>query len=159
MEKLFVGKIVTTFGIKGELKVLSVFTMSEQVYQIGQTILINEEEHQITSVRKHQDHYLIGIDNYNDINLVLQYQGLSIYIYRENLQLMGEDYLLEDLNNYAVYDENQLVGYVSEVVPSEHNPLIKVDNRFYIPLRSAYIKEVNQQEQKITGERLKELIL
>ena len=33
MEKLFVGKIVNTFGIKGELKVVSKFEMASKVYQ------------------------------------------------------------------------------------------------------------------------------
>ena len=41
MEKLFVGKVVTTHGIKGEIKILSDFQFKDKVFSVGNKLIIN----------------------------------------------------------------------------------------------------------------------
>ena len=159
MEKVYVGKIVNTFGIKGELKIASRFEMAEKVFQKGQKILLNNEVYQITSVRYHKKHYLVVINDLDNINLVLKYKGLAVFILKDSLELKEEEYLMSDLINLEVYDNNSLIGTVTEVVEAEANPLIKVNNQFYIPLKANYIKIVDIKNERIDTENIKELML
>ena len=79
MEKLFVGKIVNTFGIKGELKVVSKFEMASKVYQKNNILFIGNKEYKISNVRFHKNNYLVELDNIKDINLIEYLIGYDVY--------------------------------------------------------------------------------
>lgn len=157
--EIFVGKIINTFGIKGELKVVTNFEMPEKVFKKDQWLMIGGASHQITSVRYHKEHYLITIDHLTDINLVLIYKGQDLYFNRESLNLKNDQYLLTDLIGFEVYDEAVLMGQVSEIIADPHNPLIKIDQSFYIPLKGDYIEQIDLNKKQIKGQRIKELKL
>jgi len=159
MKKVLVGKIVNTFGIKGELKVSTNFQYSEKVFKKGNIIDINDDSYTITNVRYHQEHYLITINELNNINLVLEYKGQDIYINRDILNLKDDEYLLDELVNMNVYDNNELMGSVTEVINHQYNPLIKVNNEFYIPLKGEYIIKIDIKNKQITTQNTKELKL
>ena len=44
-EMIYIGKTVSTFGIKGELKVISDFEYCDKAYKVGNKVLINNIEH------------------------------------------------------------------------------------------------------------------
>jgi len=159
MEKVFVGKIVNTFGIKGELKIANSFEWPEKVFQKEVNILINNESFKITKVRYHKNHYLVEINDLNDINLVEKYKGLDIYILKSSLDLQADEYLMNDLIGLDVYDNNELIGQVTEIINHPVNPLIKVNNQFYIPMKAHYIQTVDLKDKCIKGKNIKELML
>ena len=68
-EMIFIGKTVSTHGIKGELKVISEFERKDLAFQVGKTVLINNIEHRISSIRYHKNYILMGIDDLDNINL------------------------------------------------------------------------------------------
>ena len=41
MKKIYVGKIVNTHGIKGELRILSDFDYKEKVFQVNNKLIID----------------------------------------------------------------------------------------------------------------------
>ena len=43
MRKVYIGKIVNTHGIKGELRILSDFKYKEEVFVIGQNLIIDNK--------------------------------------------------------------------------------------------------------------------
>ena len=47
-EMIYIGKTVSTFGIKGELKVISDFEYCDRAYQVNKKILINNIEQRFT---------------------------------------------------------------------------------------------------------------
>lgn len=71
MNKIKVGKIINTHGIKGELKVSKTGIESfdrDIAYYIGNDNL----EYKISKVRKHKENLMIILDGYNNINDVLK---------------------------------------------------------------------------------------
>ena len=64
---IVIGKIVNTFGIKGELKIVSNFEMASRAFKKGNKIIINNKERLITNSRFHHHNYLVEIDNIKDI--------------------------------------------------------------------------------------------
>ena len=125
-EMIYIGKTVSTFGIKGELKVISDFEYCDRAYQVNKKILINNIEHVISGIRYHKNYVLLKIDNLNNINDILKYVGFNIYIKRIDLGLKESEYLYKDLiNSEVIDDDNTKLGKVIEVL-NGNNVLIKV---------------------------------
>ena len=159
-EMIYLGKTVSTFGIKGELKVISDFEYCDRAYQVNKKILINNIEHVISGIRYHKNYVLLKIDNLNNINDILKYVGFNIYIKRIDLGLKGCEYLYKDLiNSEVIDDDNTKLGKVIEVL-NGNNVLIKVkgSKEFLIPLIDNYISKFDLNKKILYTKNAKELI-
>ncbi len=159
-EMIYIGKTVSTFGIKGELKVISDFEYCDRAYQVNKKILINNIEHVISGIRYHKNYVLLKIDNLNNINDILKYVGFNIYIKRIDLGLKGCEYLYKDLiNSEVIDDDNTKLGKVIEVL-NANNVLIKVkgSKEFLIPLIDNYISKFDLNKKILYTKNAKELI-
>lgn len=159
-EMIYIGKTVSTFGIKGELKVISDFEYCDRAYQIDKKILINNIEHVISGIRYHKNYVLLKIDNLNNINDILKYVGFNIYIKRIDLGLKEDEYLYKDLiNSEVIDDDNTKLGKVIEVL-NGNNVLIKVkgSKEFLIPLIDNYISKFDLNKKILYTKNAKELI-
>ena len=159
MKFLEIGKIVNTFGIKGELKVVSRFEMPEKVFVKGKIVYINDKSYVITNVRYHHYNYLIELNNIKAINEVEYLIGYNIFLKEEDLDLNDDEYLISELITYQVMDNNELLGIVTDYDDNKVNPLIKVNNKFYIPLKSNYLNKIDKEKHIIYINNGKELML
>ena len=158
-EMIYIGKTVSTFGIKGELKVISDFEYCDKAYKVGNKVLINNIEHIISGIRYHKNYVLLKIDNLNNINDILKYVGYNIYIKRLDLNLSKDEFLYKDLINSEVVDEDDTkLGKIIEVV-NGINVLIKVKGtkEFYIPLIDNYVKRFDLDKKILYTKNAKEL--
>ena len=159
-EMIYIGKTVSTFGIKGELKVISDFEYCDRAYQVNKKILINNIEHVISGIRYHKNYVLLKIDNLNNINDILKYVGYNIYIKRLDLNLSKDEFLYKDLiNSEVIDDDNTKLGKVIEVL-NGNNVLIKVkgSKEFLIPLIDNYISKFDLNKKILYTKNAKELI-
>ena len=165
MAFVYLGKIVSTHGIKGELRLISDFDKKEKVFHSDFFIYIGKEKQKekITSYRHHKTFDMITLDGYHDINQVLPFLKKEVYIKREDLKLQENDYLLEDLITCKIMDEQKLVGKIIEIVYNKANILLKATSSegktFYIPYHSNYIKNVDIANKKIECQNIQGLIL
>lgn len=159
-ELINIGKTVSTFGIKGELKVISNFEYLDNAFKIGNKILLNNLEHTITRVRYHKKWVLLEIDHLQDINMILDYVGFNIYLKRRDLNLKDDEFLYQDLLNCEIINNGEYLGFVVDVV-SGGNLLLKVkgDKTYYIPYVSEYIMKFNNEEKKIYTRNVEKLII
>ena len=160
MELVYVGKIVNTHGIKGELRIRSDFEKKELVFKVGNKIIIDKEEHTIRTYRYHKIFDMITIDEYDNINDVLCYVGKNVYVSRDSLKLNNEDYLLSDLLGLSVVFNDTVYGVVKDY-SNDLNPLLKIeyDKNYYIPIKGDYIKNVDLANKKIIVENIEGLII
>ncbi len=160
---VFVGKIINTFGIIGELKVLSDFEFKERVFKKDFNIYIGEDKIKevVNTYRHHQEYELITLMGYNNINEVLKYKGNDIYIKRSDLKLEDDEYLLSDLIDLDVYDEDKYIGKVIDYTETKEYYLLKVhlDKDYYIPCISHFIKNVDLKNKRIDTNKGSDLIL
>ena len=61
MEKVYIGKIVNTHGIKGELRILSDFEFKDKAFKVNSEIYIDNEKHIIKSYRRHKNYDMITV--------------------------------------------------------------------------------------------------
>ena len=99
MNLIYIGKIVNTHGIKGEVRLLSNFEEKDLIFKEGFKVYIGSmnEEETINTYRHHKQFEMISFKGINDINLVLKYKGKKVYINKDDLNLKDDEYLLEDL--------------------------------------------------------------
>ncbi len=162
MDNVFVGKIVNTHGIKGEIRILSDFELKDQVFKVGKTVIINHQEFIIKSYRVHKNFDMITLEGFDDINQVLPFKGLSLFVKRSDLNLDENDYLLEDLIGMKIVIGEEELGVVEDYNRGQ-NSLLHVsykDKKYYIPLNETFIEKIDLVNNKILAkEMVKELIL
>ena len=148
MEKVYIGKIVNTHGIKGELRILSDFEFKDKAFKVNSEIYIDNEKHIIKSYRRHKNYDMITIDNYNNINDVLYLLKKKVYKKKNELDLSDEEILDSDLLTYKVIDKNKNCGIIKEIfLASPTNKIIRVlfDKEVLIPINSPMIKKIDKK--------------
>ncbi len=164
-EKIYLGKIVNTHGIKGEIRIYSTFEQKEKAFQKGNKIFIGDSKtpYEINSYRYHKIYDMVTLSGYTNINEVLNLIGQKVWIDRKELKLDKDQYLLEDLIGLEVKENGELLGKVTDIMYNKTNILLKVKltsgKEFYIPKQEMYIKEVNLKEKTILVENTQGLIL
>lgn len=151
MEKVFVGKIVNTHGIKGEMRIISDFERKDLVFKVGKSIIISSLPHIITSYRVHKEFDMISIEGYDNINQVIPFKGQNVYVEREDLELAESDYLLADLIDMFVIMNDKIIGSIIDYTTGL-NPLLVVmheEKQFYIPMNGDFITNVDVKNNKV----------
>ena len=152
MDKVYIGKIVSTHGIKGEVRIISDFLYKEKVFVVGNKLIIDDKEYTINSYRPHKNYDMVTLDDYNDINEVLFLLKKDVYFNKDDLKLDDNEVLDEELINYKILS-NKGEGVIKEVFyASKDNKIIRVflDKEYLIPFNSPMLEEINKEKKSIT---------
>ena len=154
-EYIYIGKIVNTHGIKGEVRILSDFEKKDRVFVVGMPIYIGrkKEKEIINSYRHHKNFEMITMKGYNDINQILRYKGLYVYIKKEDLKLEKDEYLETDLIGLSVMVDGVKKGIVEDIGDAGHNKLLIIKSKektIYIPYQKEFISNVDFNNGTIT---------
>ena len=95
MDKVYVGKIVSTHGIKGEIRILSNFQFKSKVFVVGKKIIIDDKDYVIKSYRHHKNFEMVTLNEYNDINLEYFHRALDLLLLYTDFNWMFLDEILE----------------------------------------------------------------
>lgn len=146
MDKVYVGLVNTTHGIKGELKVSSDFKYKDEVFVPGKTIIISNEEYKITSSRNHQNHKLILLEGYDNIDDVIKFRGKPIYIYRNEI---SSNYILNsDIIGFAVYVGEKYIGELTDIITNPAHEILVVGN-IMIPYVDFFVNNIDIKTKTI----------
>lgn len=164
MGYICVGKIVQTHGIKGELRIKSRFLKKDRIFKKGFNLYLGEDKikETINTYRPHKDFDMVTFDGYDNINQVLKYLKLLVYVKKEDIELKSDEYILEELVGLNVIEDGICLGKVSEIVYNNSNILLNVisdEHNFYIPNNANFIKKVNLDNNEVIVENAKGLIL
>ena len=144
---LLIGKIVSTHGIKGELKIKSNHKFKDKVFKKDNEILIDNEIFIVNSHRIHKNLDMIKINNIDDINEVLKYVGKNIYV--NDIKLNNNEYLDEDLIGFDVYMNNNNIGKIEYIEYIKNNNLLALNNNVYIPYNNNFINNIDFKNKRI----------
>ena len=165
MNKLKIGKIVGTHGLKGELKIKSNSDFNEQRFKKGNCLIINynnqDEELTIATVRVHKGNYLISFKDLQNINFVEKYLGCFVYGKKEDIELDDGEFLYSDLIGCVVVNNNDNIGVVDSITTNGPQDIlvVKTDKKnILIPYVDAFIKDVNIDRKEIQVELIRGFI-
>ena len=162
MNSIILGKYVNTHGIKGEIRIKSNFMYKNRVFQKGNTIIINNQEYIINSHRVHKGYDMVNFAGITDINEVLKYRGLLVYIDRDSVKLSNKAYVITDVSGLDVYFLNEFCGKIKDYMYNNNYYLLEVENNnnhYYIPYNDNFIETININERKVIAKNIKDLIV
>ena len=152
---IYIGKIVNTHGIKGELRILSNFKFKEKVFLENRRIYIGDEkiEEIVNSYRHHKIFEMITLKGYDNINQVLKYLNKDVYIKKNDLSLGNKEYLDDELINLNVIFNNELVGHIVAIRQiNENNKIIEAiinNKKTLIPYHEDFIGNIDFENKEI----------
>jgi len=127
---LAVGKIVNTHGIRGELRVIPMTSdISRFDYLLYTWIRVDGKlkEYRVSKVRYHKQFVLVklqGVDSMTDAEAL---KGCELLVDRQNARPLEEDeYFICDLIGMKVYEEDRLLGELTEVLETGSNDVYVV---------------------------------
>ena len=160
MNYIYIGDIVNTHGIKGEVRVLSKFKYKEAVFKKNIDVYVgkNKDKLTINTYRYHKIFDMLtfyGIDNIND---VLKYKGLKLYAKKEDIKING--YFDEDLIGLDAYVKEKNIGKVTNIMKNGTQDILVIEGkkRNLIPNVDAFIKKIDIKENKIYINEIEGLI-
>lgn len=152
MKKVYVGKIVSTHGIKGEVKILSDFEYKDKVFKVGKKLLVDDDVFEIKTYRHHKNFEMVTLNDYKNINEVLFLMKKKVYIDEDSLELTDNEVLDEELISYKVMTTDGREGTIKEIFfASSGNKIMRVllDKEILIPFKSPMLKEINKKEKYV----------
>lgn len=164
MEYVKIGKIINTFGIKGELKVESLTDFVSDRYSKDSLVYIGDEKipFVMNGYRIHKGFLLISFNNKEDINLVEKYKNMYIYKDKNDIRPLNEgEYYYSDLKDLDVYIDNKCIGkvlYVEEGISCNYLR-VKLDYESkLIPFLPVFIDNVDLTNKRINVKKVDGLV-
>lgn len=145
--RITVAEIVTTHGVRGNLKVKSLSDYDKR-FENGAKLLIGDEEVTVESSFDQKGLKVIKFLEYDDINDVLKFVGKDITIEDSDLGKLDDDeYYVFSLIGLDVKSQGQIVGKITDVITGVYPNdvyVIKTDkDEIYFPALNATVKKVD----------------
>ena len=158
-ERLQVGVISSTHGVRGEVKVFPTTDDMTRFKKLKEVILVTEKTEKvlkITSVKFFKQFAILkfeGIDTLNDVEV---YKGASLFVDRKNaVKLEKDEYFIADLIDLTVVDENgNELGTLIDVMKTGANDVYIVKNEeggeLLFPAIKECILDIDFKKKKMT---------
>lgn len=153
MNRLYIGKIVNTHGIKGELRIKDNLTTKQrnEIFKIGSNLIIDDKTYKITSYRVHKDYDMVTFLGLNNINEVLFLKGKKVYKSKNEINLNNEDILDSELITYKVKTTDDIEGKILDIEETGNNykiiRLLIDEMQVLVPYHKDFVKiDSNKKE-------------
>jgi len=162
-----VAKVLTTHGLKGELKISPLFSHSEIFFKIKNFYLGKNKENplEVDTIRKGPGYniYLVKFKkvDFEEAQTLIK---KTLYINSEELPaLESDEFYYYQILDFEVKDINDFLwGKVKEIMPMGEYELMLVKNNkgeeFYIPLVEEYVEEMDFSSKIIRVKDIKDLV-
>ena len=146
MKYIYVGKIVNTHGIKGELRILSDSKYKNEIFKINNYLYIDDKEYQIKTYRQHKNYDMVTLDDLDNINKVLYLKNKKVYTLRTYIKAI----LPEDLIGYEIIYEGKKEGKVISITKNKIQDILVTDNKKKVIFIKEIIKNIDNEKKEIT---------
>lgn len=81
---VYVGEIVNTHGIKGELRIVSDFKYKDSVFVKGKKLYLGKRKQEVVikTYRTHKNYDMVSFEDVNDINEAIIFKNDDVYVKR-----------------------------------------------------------------------------
>ena len=158
MEQLLqVGIISSTHGVRGEVKVFPTTDDVKRFKKLKEVLLYTGKEHrkmQIESVKFFKQFAIIKFKDYDNIDDIIKYKGMGLYVTRENAVRLGKDeYFIADLIGMQVENEDgSFRGVLKDVLETGANDVYIIqwqDREVMIPAIKECILSVDMEKNEM----------
>ncbi|HBY88891.1 MAG: ribosome maturation factor RimM [Ruoffia tabacinasalis] len=171
MEYFRIGRIVNTFGIRGEIKVIADTDFPEERFAAGEvlTILDNDRPVQKVTVKNaklSKGTYIVSFEEFNNINDVEKFKTMWLAINQDQQQELDEHefYFHEIIGLKVITIEKEELGVIKDILSLGSNDVWVIKRNksklpdALIPYIGDVVKEVNVDEGYVVIELMEGLI-
>lgn len=133
------GKIVTTHGIKGEIKIMPYTDYPELLCEFDRLFLgKNHEEINVERSRVFKNMVIAKLEGYDTPEAAEKLRNKILYMHRDDLELDEDTYFIQDLIGIEVYDADSgfVYGKITDVMQTGANDVYVIqgnDREYLIP--------------------------
>lgn len=156
MDFIKVGQIVSTFGIKGEVKLNPLTDNINRFDNKGPYYIKNKDgniEVNIENYRINKSQVIIKFEEFNNINEVIAFKDSFLLVLKEDrAELDPGDYYIDDLKNLKVIVDGRDFGIVEDILFTVANDVLLVssnEKKYAIPLVKEFINNIDLKEKMI----------
>ena len=140
------GEIVTTHGVRGEVKVLPWLDSPEDLCEFDR-LKIGEKEYKIEQCRVQKTCNLVklsGVDTMEDAQAL---RGKSVELYREDID--DEVIFADELIGVQVFCKGQLLGKIADVLdyPGNKVYVVRGEHEYMIPAVKAFVLSTDMDRE------------
>lgn len=160
MKYIYIGDIVNTHGLKGEVKILSSFKFKDSVFKKDMIFYIGNKKNKevVVTHRVHKNYNMVTFLGKDYIDDVIIYKNEPVYVSRDDL--VYEGYLDEDLISLDVYCNDKHIGKVNSILKTNAHEILVVKNgsKHMIPNIPEFIENVDLENKRLDIKYMKGLI-
>ena len=137
-EYLEAGKIVTTHGIRGEVKIMPYTDTPELLCEFDRLFMGKDKaEIYIDRARVAKNMVIAKIEGIDTVEAAEKYRNKVLFMHRDDLELNEDTYFIQDLIDMEVKDADSgfVYGKITDVLQNGANDVyvIKGDREYLVP--------------------------
>ncbi len=150
------GKIVTTHGIKGEIKIMPYTDYPELLCEFDRLFLgKNHEEINVERSRVFKNMVIAKLEGYDTPEVAEKLRNKILYMHRDDLELDEDTYFIQDLIGIEVSDADSgfVYGKITDVMQTGANDVYVVqgnDREYLVPAIPEVVITTNIDENTMT---------
>ena len=165
MDYIYIGKILGTIGLKGELKVRTDTDFIKERYKAGSVVYLLKDgdylPYTIAHYRLYKNMLAVTFKDHEDINKVENLNGLAIYKSTKDIEPLKDGYYFHELVGLDVFVAGEKKGVVKKVEAGVVNNYLRVENgdrEVLVPFIDKFIIGVDLHERRIDVIKLEGLL-
>lgn len=150
------GKIVTTHGIKGEIKIMPYTDYPELFCEFDRLFLgKNHEEINVERSRVFKNMVIAKLEGYDTPEVAEKLRNKILYMHRDDLELDEDIYFIQDLIGIEVSDADSgfVYGKITDVMQTGANDVYVIqgkDREYLVPAIPEVVITTNIDENTMT---------
>lgn len=160
MAKVVIGSVVSTFGVRGDLKVYSLTDFASLRFKKGSMLTLTDElrnrsfDVEVTFSRNNGKFIIVHFKDIDDMTTAEKFKGYSIFMEEENMhKLKRNQYYHHDLLKCNVFIKDKLIGKVCAVENNGAHDILRIttpnNETKLIPFVKSWLVSVDIEENKI----------
>ena len=154
MKKINIGKVVTTHGVRGDIKVYP-HTNVENMYAKLKKVFVGEEERKIRSVKYAKGCPVLNLEGTNTVEEAQLLVGKQVFADENDLPNLEQDsYYLKDIIGCTAVDEDEKeIGKITDVIFTGANDVYQIETEngreMLVPAVKEFVLEVDIKNKKV----------
>ncbi|WP_366921634.1 ribosome maturation factor RimM [Metallumcola ferriviriculae] len=159
-DKIIIGKVTTTHGHRGELKILPLTEFPERFKEMSSVEVETNGRCQILhidTVRKHKKFLIIKFQEIHDMDEAVLYRDADVVVSKSEVKALSEgSYYHFQLIGLDVYDEDgNYLGQIDKILePGGHDIFAVIDRNsgkeLLIPVVKEWVSQIDLIEKRVT---------
>lgn len=156
---LEIGKIVNTHGLRGEVKIVPWTDSADDFEYISNVFVKVKSEYKpltIKNIKYQKSNLIVKFAEFDDINEILPYKGMTLYADRDELGELpeGVHYIVDLIGLDVVTESGEMVGTIADVFNTGASDIydVKRDGKknLLLPVIDDVVKEIDIENGRVT---------